>query len=189
MNVAPLEDAFRRAVDVLQRLNIPFFVYGGLAVPTWGQVVNTRDADFVVQVDERSATALIDGLRNEGFDLPPRAAFLFLVDTWAAASLGGRKVDFALGATPFDESARARTATVRIFDREVPVASAEDLILYKLCAFRRKDLAHIEDIIKRQGRRLDLSYLRRWADEISRATGKFEVPSTLEKMLAEEGLA
>lgn len=46
----------------------------------------------------------------------------------------------------------------------------------------------MEDVISRQGAKLDLKYLRKWAESIASATGKFEVPATLDKMLAEAGL-
>ena len=77
---------------------------------------------------------------------------------------------------------------VRLYEREVPIASAEDLILYKLAAHRRKDLAHIEDIIVRQGSQLDVTYLRTWAQRIAAATRRFEIRGTLDYMLAEQGL-
>jgi hypothetical protein len=51
----PLDELFRRAVDVLERERIPYFVYGGMALPAWGEVVTTEDIDFVVQMREESA--------------------------------------------------------------------------------------------------------------------------------------
>jgi hypothetical protein len=59
-------------------------------------------------------------------------------------------------------------------------------IPYKLAAHRRKDLSHVEDILARQAGKLDLAYLREWARKIAEATGKFEIPATIEKMLAEQ---
>jgi hypothetical protein len=93
-----------------------------------------------------------------------------------------------LGATEFDKQAMTRAVQVQLYERSVRIASAEDLILYKLVAHRRKDLAHVEDIMARQGRRLDVSYLKSWAQRIAEETGKFEVPGMLDSMLAEQGL-
>ncbi len=183
-----LEELFQRAIDVIEKAEIRYLVYGGVALPAWGDVITTQDLDLLVQVDEAEAARLIAAYRDAGFRVPDDAEALFLIDTWTRASLGGRDVDIAWGATEFDAEALSRAVTVRLYDREVPIASAEDLILYKLAAHRRKDLAHVEDILLRQGSRLDMNYLRTWAQRIASATGKFEIPGTLEAMLAEQGL-
>lgn len=185
----PLEDLFRRAVDIIEGQHVTYLVYGGLAIPAWGEVLTTDDADFVVRVDVESAARLILAFRSAGFSFPPNAETLFPIDTWTRASLEGREADLALADTPFDAEALSRAVRLEIYGRTVPIATAEDLILYKLSAYRHKDLGHVEDIIIRQGARLNLSYLRHWASEIANATGKFEVPSTLANMLAAEGLA
>jgi hypothetical protein len=186
--VIPLEELFQRAIDVIEGTEIRYLVYGGIALPAWGDVITTQDLDLVVQVDEAEAVRLITAYRDAGFRVPDDAETLFPIDTWTRASLGGRDVDIAWGATKFDESALSRAVKVTLFNREVPIATAEDLILYKLAAHRRKDLAHVEDIILRQGTRLDVDYLKSWAQRIASTTGKFEIPTTLEKMLAEHGL-
>jgi hypothetical protein len=184
----PLDEIFRRAIDVVDAQGIRYLVYGGIALPFWGRVTATDDVDLVLQVTQPDVERLFKAFRDAGFQLPAEADALFLVDTWTVASVGGRDVDLALGATEFDHEALRRAVRVRVFGREVPIASAEDLILYKLVAHRRRDLGHVEDIITRQGRGLDLIYLRRWSERIAEATRKFEVPGTLERMLSEQGL-
>jgi len=188
MSGISLEELFRRAIDVVEKTGVRYLIYGGMALPAWGDVVTTQDLDLVVQLDEDQVARLIGAFRDAGFQLPDAAETLFPIDTWTRASKGGRDVDIAWGATEFDDQAIRRAVPIEICGRTVPIASAEDLILYKLAAYRRKDLAHVEDILVRQGERLDLAHLRRWAQWIAEATGKFEVPSTLEKMLREQGL-
>ncbi|MBN1417641.1 MAG: hypothetical protein JXP34_02635 [Planctomycetes bacterium] len=188
MSRISLEELFLRTIDVLEKTGVRYLIYGGVALPAWGDVVTTQDLDLVVQVDEEEAARLIGAFREAGFLLPDGAESLFPIDTWTCASRGGRDVDIAWGATEFDDEAIRRAVRIRLYGRTVPIASAEDLILYKLVAHRRKDLAHVEDILRRQGARLDLAHLRRWAQWIAEATGKYEVPSTLESMLREQGL-
>ncbi len=188
MTQIALAELFRRVIDLVEREKVSYVVYGGLALPAWGQVVPTKDVDLLLRVREEEVGRLIGVLRQDGFHVNSRAETLFFIDTWFVASLGGRDADFALGTTPFDESAFARSVRIRMYERAVPIVSAEDLILYKLAAYRRKDLGHIEDIIIRQGTKLDMAYLRDWARRIAEATGKFEVSATLDTMLAEQGL-
>lgn len=188
MSPIPLDELFRRAIDVVAGAGVPFLVYGGIALPFWGRIAATDDVDLVVRVTESDARRLVEALRQAGFHLRADAEEIFLIDTWLVASLGGRDLDIALGATEFDAKAIERAVRLRLFDREVPIATAEDLVLYKLVAHRRRDLAHIEDILTRQGKKLDLPYLRVWAQRIADATGKFEVPQVLERMVEEQGL-
>ena len=54
---------------------------------------------------------------------------------------------------------------------------------YKLVAHRYKDLGDAESVLVRMGGQLDLAYLRDWADEIARGTGRFEVPGKLEDLI------
>jgi hypothetical protein len=183
-----LDEIFRRAIDVVEAEGTRYLVYGGIALPFWGRVTATDDVDLVVQVADPGVEKLFQAFRGAGFYVPPAADNLFLVDTWTVASMGGRDVDLALGATEFDEEALRRAVRVRVFAREAPIATAEDLILYKLVAHRRRDLGHIEDIITRQGRKLDLAYLRKWSERIAESTRRFEVPGVLDRMLSEQGL-
>ncbi len=189
MSTISLKELFRQAIDVVEKAGIRYLVYGGVALSAWGDVITTQDIDLVVHVNEDEARVLLDAFRKAGFSVPDNAAELFLIDTWTRVSQGGRDVDIALGISVFDKQALSRGVVVRLYDRSVPIVSAEDLILYKLTAYRRKDLAHIEDIIIRQGTKLDLVYLRTWAKHIAEGTGKFEVPQTLERMLEEQGLS
>ena len=188
MSIISLEALCTRALDAVERTDVRYLVFGGVALPAWGDVVATQDLDLVVEVNEGQVRGLFDTLRAVGFHFGENAEKLFLIDTWARATAGGRDLDLALGVTEFDRQALSRAVAVRLYGRSVPIASAEDLILYKLIAHRRKDLGHVEDIIFRQGTRLKLAYLREWARRIAETTGKHEIPPTLEKMLEEQGL-
>jgi hypothetical protein len=72
---------------------------------------------------------------------------------------------------------------VKLFGSEVWVVSAEDLILYKLVAYRYKDLGDAEAVLVRRRGQLDLDYLRTWANEIGVHTKKFEVPQKLQELI------
>jgi len=67
-------------------------------------------------------------------------------------------------------------------NKSVRICSAEDLIIYKTVAGKTQDLIDIEGIILRQGKKLDIKYIRRWLREFSEVLGtkeiinRFEVP-------------
>jgi len=51
-------------------------------------------------------------------------------------------------------------------NRDVKVTTAEDLILLKMAFHREKDIGDVRGILRVQQTRLDLRYLRRWAQEM-----------------------
>jgi len=48
----PLDEIFRRAIDVVEAEGIRYLVFGGIAFPFWGRAAATDDVDLVVQVTE-----------------------------------------------------------------------------------------------------------------------------------------
>lgn len=183
MAPAAFADLFRRFYGLLESLDVDYFAYGGVAVAVWGAPRETVDVDAVVCVSEDAVGVLWPALARAGFTYPGEARRTFPIDGWVRASFRNRHADIALGRTPFDESALSRRRRVELFETPMWVASAEDLIIYKLIAHRYKDLGDAQSIFVRMLDRLDLDYLRRWADEIARGTGKFEVPGKLEELI------
>ncbi len=121
------------------------------------------------------------GLRS--FAIPDRIATTFPIDGWLRAAWNDRFADIALGRTPFDRSAAQRKKRATVLEQTLWVASAEDLVLYKLIAYRYRDLADAQAILTRRRLVVDRPYLRHWADEIAAHTGKFEVPAKLQELL------
>ena len=183
MPAATFADLFRVFYGLLESLEVEYFAYGGVVVAVWGAPRETVDVDAVVCVTDEDLEGLLPALAKAGFAYPEEVRHTFPVDGWLRADFQGRHADIALGRTPFDESALKRRRRVKLFGKEIWVASAEDLILYKLVAHRYKDLGDAESVLVRMHGQLDLGYLRKWADEIARGTGKFEVPGKLEDLL------
>jgi hypothetical protein len=86
------------------------------------------------------------------------------------------KIDvFLPSARPFERSVRERVVRSRlpaIEDREVPIVSAEDIILNKLEWYRQggevseRQLSDVLGVMKVQAGSLDDAYLRRWAAQL-----------------------
>jgi hypothetical protein len=174
---------FGEFYGLLESVKVEYFAYGGVAVAVWGAPRETVDVDAVVCVADDDIENLLSALAQAGFTYPEEAPSTFPIDGWLRAGFRGRHADLALGRTPFDESALTRRRRVKLFGMKVWIASAEDLILYKLVAHRYKDLGDAEAVLLRMRDQLDLAYLRRWAQEIARGTGKFEVPGKLEELV------
>lgn len=157
--------------------------YGFDELSAWASPRTTEDVDLVLMVPDAKLVDTVLSLRQSGFEFPVGCEQTLPIDGWTRGTLGGRHVDLLHGVTDFDRAAYGRRVVLHLFDRDLPLASAEDLILYKLVAFRLQDLADVEAILRRQRAKLDLAYLRRWGAEIAARTSKFEVPQKLEEML------
>lgn len=187
MSNATFADLFRGFFEVLEPSGIDYFAYGGVSVAVWGAPRETVDVEGVVCLADEDVSDLLDALQKAGFTCTERERTTLPIDGWLRMGFCGRHADLALGRTPFDESALKRRGRVKLFGTEVWVASAEDLILYKLIAHRYKDLGDAQTVLTRMRGKLDLEYLRRWAEEIARGTGKFEVPGLLEELIERTG--
>ncbi|HWL92101.1 MAG TPA: hypothetical protein VNT79_01080 [Phycisphaerae bacterium] len=173
MTELPIQQILLDAVSVLERLRIPYAIMGGFAARAWGLPRPTYDADIAIAAGTEELQKLFDGLEQEGFDIPPehRTGFLDVLAGFKKAKVNrfvDRNVwhtDFFLAQGEFLNSALARARETKIGLKTVRVMAPEDIILLKLIASRRKDLADIEEIMG-VCRDLDVPYLRNWAKSL-----------------------
>ena len=161
-------------VSKLEAASIEYMIGGSVASSIYGEPRTTRDVDFIVEVDAASLASLVDALdRSRTYvDEPSPGQSVFagqvynLLDTHS-----GWKADLVVR--------RARTFSVNEFARRVQrdvlgtaamVASAEDVLLTKLewsrASGSSRQLEDARGIVKVQGDRLDIAYLRRWAVDL-----------------------
>jgi hypothetical protein len=176
-----------RVGSILDELRVPYYLTGSFALSAHGHVRASHGVDFVVVLSEGAAVTLCARLEALGY-----------VDEIAAveaAQMGGQfnlihvesgtKVDLWLPVpTPFGASAMARRMRVLLGGTDLWVASAEDVLLSKLQWHRQsgleRDWTDCRGLIRCQERRLDLGYLRGWAEEL-------RLSADLRRALAEAG--
>lgn len=138
-----LEDALEALGRALDSLGSPWMVIGGLAVIARGVRRFTTDIDAVVQGDTVDVNALLKSLARN--DIVPRipdakafaTANLILL---AAHEPSGVELDLSFGWTGFEREALEARSQVAFGPVRIPVASAEDLIIFKVVAARAVDL-------------------------------------------------
>lgn len=170
----PLDVLFAVA-SALDGLEIPHMVVGSLASSMYGYPRIGAEADLLVSIKPKQATGLFEALRGE-----------FYIDeqtiTRAAAArqhfsiihAGSTfRVDFFTAAPEgFDKEQMERRQRQVVKDNPVYVATPEDTILAKLVWYRKgneisdQQWRDILGVIRVQGDKLDLEYLRRWAEEL-----------------------
>ncbi len=155
------------SLDTIEAGGYDYLLYGGLAAGLWGEPRYTEDVDLVLFLSERHAYKFLREATRHGFSVEEELAIQQIqVSGWARLPFGGRKspwhLDLTLGDSPFDRSALARKKRVELFERDVWLASPEDLLLYKLVSWRERDVLDVHAIVNRQGKSLDAAYLRKW---------------------------
>jgi hypothetical protein len=183
-------ESFRKAVRFLEENRVPFVVVGGIAVGLQGEPRYTRDVDFMILLKSGDIHRLALLAQSAGFDIDPSLAetqwhFSGFVRLWLGEPGMQTAVDLMACTNDFLREAAFRAQQSRFAGLTVPIATPEDMILFKLAAWRTKDIPDAQAIRLRHADRLDLPYLRRWASWMVERNPRFrDVPARLEALLA-----
>jgi hypothetical protein len=167
--IDPIETALLVARH-LDAMGILHTIGGSIASSFAGEPRSTVDLDIVVALEERHVEALVAALSAEFY--VDAEALRRAVRTHSNANLVHQstqlKVDlFVAGGTPLDARQLARRLRVDLGEgRRLYVHPPEDILLQKLRWYRRggevsdRQWRDIAGIVRVQGKRLDLEYLR-----------------------------
>jgi hypothetical protein len=156
-----------RVAEVLERANIPYIITGALAVACYGVPRATADVDMIVPRGA-NADSLISHARSAGFGFDKRAKRVKQVlMRGGVATLTLPEEEFSVHLISRDGASDLikRARFFKIYGKELPVISPEDLIVEKLLVWRGVDLTDVARIIVSQWKKLDLENLRRLAEE------------------------
>jgi len=163
----------RHLSELLTARGVTHAFIGGLAVNVWSIPTPTYDIDLCADVTLDDVPALVADLDRAGY-VPPttswiesigQARFREFTVHWPFQG-GLRAADIFLATDAFQKSALTRRRLVELdAGFEAYVISPEDLLLYKLVAYRNKDRAAIERLLTVQPT-MDWSYVRPWAQQL-----------------------
>lgn len=165
------QEATTAVIDALEALRIPYMLVGSLSCNYYAIPRATQDANFVVQLESGAISSLASRL-GPSFRLDPQMSFetvttttrfvLHVADNPFTIEL------FLLSDDDHDQQRFARRRREPILDREVPIPSAEDVIITKLRwshqGRRSKDLNDAQNVVALQGDRLNWVYVTGWCD-------------------------
>jgi len=175
--------------QVLDELNIPYLVGGSVASSLQGFPRTTNDADIVADIQLDQVPKLFETLKDQ-FYIDERAMRMAVLERRSFNAIhfdSVFKIDVYIPDGAFGQQQIKRRMPETLLPDSTQttyISTPEDTILAKLSWYRRggevsqRQLADVAGIIKVQDQRLDVSYLREWAD-------KLNVLDLLEKVLEE----
>lgn len=174
---------------VLDELNVPYLIGGSIASSLQGFPRTTNDADVVADIALDQVLKIFAALKDE-FYIDDRAMRMAVLERSSFNVIHFDslfKIDVYLPDNVFGQQQLKRRSPETLLPDSTQttyISTPEDTILAKLSWYRQggevsqRQLADVAGIIKVQGQRLDVSYLRDWAD-------KLNVRDLLEQVLEE----
>ena len=184
-----LIDALAPVVAALQKLGIRHFVGGSIASSFHG-ATRTKDVDLIAELREEQILPFVNNFGDEFYlsdtamrDAVKRRSCFNLIHLPSSF-----KVDiFVSRGRPFDEGAMSRARLETLGESksvQVPIASAEDIVISKLEWFRltnetsERQWEDVSRLLRLLGDDADIPYLRRVSTSVN-------VDDLLERVLAE----
>lgn len=165
-----LDQLLRVAGLLFEKEEVDYFIFGATAMSFWVPPRNTVDLDAVVSVERRRAGALFGKLRSAGFPAAQHLLRKFLEGRLIELPAGDTHLDLKWCRTRHDRSALSRAKRFEAEDYRLRIAVPEDLILFKLQAWKRQDQADVERLLTHR-RDLDTRYIETWLRLLEEETG------------------
>jgi len=180
-----LLEPIRALTSLFAQSGHPGMILGGVAAGIWGRSRPTVDVDGMILATFADLPDLLQkagevGLRPRNPDpiaFAKRNRILLLKH-----EASGKQVDLSLGEYPFEVECVERSKEITVEDVSFPVASPEDLIIYKAVAGRPRDLEDIEMVLRTQ-LDLDLNRIEFWAKQFANGLAIPEIFTTLDALL------
>ena len=183
----PLVEALAALRATLEEVGAPYMIIGGTAVILRGVSRVTEDVDATVWAENLDVTRVLETFSHHGVDarIPDAGAF---AQTHHVLLLkhrtSGTPLDVSMAFLPFERDALARAEILDVEGIALPVARPRDLVVYKAVAWRDRDRADIERLLRTHGDEIDLAEVRRIVAEFADVLGEPERVAELDALIA-----
>lgn len=148
------EAGLKRALAALSRAlgatGAPFMIIGGIAVVARGVPRHTDDVDATVWAPGLALNVLCRQLAAQKLSFRIEDGLTFAEQNQVLLLIHGPskiEIDLSLAWLPFEETALQRAPRERLRGVVVPVARAEDIVIYKALAWRDRDRSDITQLM------------------------------------------
>jgi hypothetical protein len=142
--------ALRSLASTMKELSLPWMVIGGVAVIAAGVPRETIDVDAAVLGRASDLDTLIAALERNGIVPRISGARQFARERQVLLLQHGESgvtMEISFAWLPFEEQAIARAHKLDVEGLSVPIARPEDLVVYKVTAWRDRDRADVERLL------------------------------------------
>ncbi len=184
----PLNSLFKAGLEfqeTLEKRNWPFCFIGGLAVLRWGEIRMTQYIGLCLLCgfgnEEKYIKILLKKFKSritnaENFAFTNRVLLLY--------ASNGVSIDISLSGLPFEDQMIKRATEFSFHaDCTLITCSAEDLIILKSFANRKKDWMDVEGIILRQDKSLDTDYIIEQLAPLCEIKGTPDIVTKLQNLI------
>ncbi|MFH0886598.1 MAG: hypothetical protein V1843_00355 [bacterium] len=170
------EEVLKEVISVLNSMNIPYALTGGIAVSFYGKPRSTHDFDIIIQVAPKpgSVKQIISAFKK-GYYISEEGVIDALLHKTMFNILNhetGLKIDFwILKEDAYGKQAFTRRKKLKLLGIDAFILSAEDMIINKLLWYQASDIyKHLNDVqgmYEIQKNNLDQIYLSKWASKLA----------------------
>lgn len=163
-----LEQVYKKVVTFLNKGNHKYLIIGGIAAGVLGEPRVTGDVDVDIMVDPKHIPDFLDKAEKAGFKVSPKKCLTRARQTGTfQINYGDFHIDFIIASTDLENQAFKRRKIIRLYGIKAFFPTPEDLILLKIIPGRKQDLLDAERVTLRHKGKLDVRYLKSWAQKLS----------------------
>lgn len=177
-----MEEVIKAVSTIFSKNRVKYVIIGGIAVLAWGEPRTTFDVDIVIALFPARLEMVISDFIRYGFTIRKDAVKRLRRGLATKLKHGIYSVDLRLSSFTLDKQAVRRARYIKVAGVRIPIASKEDLIVYKVAGFNYQDKADIEGILHRQ-RRIDFDYITNSARQLVIETQKPAILDNLSEIL------
>lgn len=164
----PLILALQQITTWLDRNQIPYMLFGGIASSIYGNPRQTFDIDLKIAAESvEPIENFIEKLKLIAVIIP-QDPLQFIRDTNVLPiEIYNIRIDIVFANLPFEINAINHSRTVNYQELVLKICTLEDLIIHKAISTRLKDWADIETLISCNSESIDWDYLLNYCEELS----------------------
>jgi hypothetical protein len=167
-----IAENLKKIINLLESNNYQYALAGGLAFSALIEPRATLDIDMVLLVDEINFPSLANHFLRIFPDMiiHPKPMIFSQIKIWRMINPDNGKdliIDFLLAENDFLKNILERVIEINFMNLIIKTITLEDLVILKLLAHRKQDLADIEKILLAGKNNLDYSYIKKWTKALN----------------------
>lgn len=173
----------------MERMNISYMVFGGIANSIYGNPRQTFDVDIKFSLEPKyEMEQFIEELKSVAILLPDKPIQFIKETNVIPIEIDDVRVDLVVADLPFEIEAIQRSMHVEFSNIKIKVCLPEDLIIQKAVSTREKDWLDIRNVIENQHDKMDWNYLLKHCKDLSDFLNNTEIYERIKKWKNEKPL-